>query len=74
MTYEEAIKIKRKWQKDAIRARLHKYNPNKYPKPSIKPITAADILLVWDVTETIQVCENGSFFERDDAFFKNISR
>ena len=74
MTYEEAIKIKREWQKDAIRMRLHKYNPEKYPKPSVRMITSTDISLAWHVTTTIQIHEHGSLFERDNIFFRNISK
>lgn len=72
MTYEQAVKLRREILKNAIRARLHKMNPDKYPKPPTRIINAADIVTIWEAAAIITFHDGVHPFDRDDVFFKHL--
>lgn len=79
MTYEEAKALKLQWQKDGIKARLYKLNPDKYKqfKPYAKKIKgniSTQLALAWEVEIILMQPKIKNLFERDDVFFNAIKK
>lgn len=77
MTVDEAYKMQRDILKESIRARLYKYNPEKYKhfKPSKRYISPDEILEIADMVRTIADHERGyKLFEMPDTFFSKLNR
>lgn len=72
MTREEAKRLRNDILKNAIRYRLHKMNPSKFPKP--QPLYKDSYAMIVDIWDMHQALKGKDLFNTDNLFFKRLTR